>query len=157
MAMGRELDNANPTIVNVSDLPTRRREKRNKVIRLVGDDGARWSTSHGIFDDTEDHRADGDSDDGGDPIDEQEIFGKYQFFDSPAWRPWCLYALLLALSRSPLLRESKRRSTNMSTNTLSRSDCHHFRSRAPSYSWPARGGQPSRYPYRPATEAGCGT
>lgn len=78
--MGRELDNANPTIVNVSDLPTRRREKRNKVVRLVGDDGARWSTSPGIFDDAEDVRDDADSDDGGDPIDEQEIFGTLLLF-----------------------------------------------------------------------------
>lgn len=79
MAMGRELDNANPTVVNVSDLPTRRRERRNKVVRLVGDDGARWSTSHGIFGDDEDLRDEADSDDGGDPIDEQEIFGKLPF------------------------------------------------------------------------------
>lgn len=80
MAMGRELDNANPTIVNVSDLPTRRRDKRNnKVVQLVGDDRVRWSTSQGIFgdEDAEDVGVDVDSDDGGDPIDEQEIYGKH--------------------------------------------------------------------------------
>lgn len=112
MAMGRELDNANPTIVNVSDLPTRRREKRNQVVRLVGDDAARWSTSQGIFGDAEDLRAGtADSDDGGDPIDEQEIYGKPPLLGLP----------ISALTNQPF-----------------RFNCHNIRPGAPSYPRPAR-------------------
>lgn len=79
MAMGRELDNANPTIVNVSDLPTRRRDTRNRLASRSVDDDIRWHTSFdGIFGDSDD-TSDADADEAGDPIDEQEIYGTHLF------------------------------------------------------------------------------
>lgn len=97
-----ELQNANPTIINLSDLPTRRRDKtirnKNKIhnARQPGphfaaltpyDSGLLWDGSlanyrtRGLLGvSTESwtrHQQQGDfgSDDDGDPIDEQEIFG----------------------------------------------------------------------------------
>lgn len=82
-----ELQNANPTIINASELPTRRGEKRRKTVHRTGHDNTtidsdlHWDApleGHGLFGvlrDGHEH----DDDDGGDPIDEQEIFGMHYF------------------------------------------------------------------------------
>lgn len=85
MAMSMELQNANPTIINASELPTRRGEKRRKTTYRTGQDittfdsDLHWDTpleGHGLFGISSDGD-EYDDDNAGDPIDEQEIFGMH--------------------------------------------------------------------------------
>lgn len=73
------MDNENPTIIEVADLPTRKRERRskNKGPRKAEDvTGANLNLPWGhLLEDEAD--ADASGDDSGDPIDEQEIFGTH--------------------------------------------------------------------------------
>lgn len=75
-----ELQNANPTILNLSELPTRRRQKQSQ--RRPDDDLTTFSPRpphwakvlHETFEGFE-SKSVSDSSDAEDPIDEQEIFG----------------------------------------------------------------------------------
>lgn len=77
-----ELQNANPTILNLSELPTRRRQKQS--LRRPDDDLTTFSPRpphwekvlHETFEGFE-SKSLSDSSDAEDPIDEQEIFGTY--------------------------------------------------------------------------------
>lgn len=70
------MDNENPTIIEVADLPTRKRERRTKknAPRKIED-----LTGPNVklpWDDDDDADDDSNADGAGEPIDEQEIFGK---------------------------------------------------------------------------------
>ncbi|KAF3764377.1 hypothetical protein M406DRAFT_62423 [Cryphonectria parasitica EP155] len=77
MAMSGELQNANPTIINTSELPTRRRAKRKADGRSKGEDvtafmpDREWDSSFEQEDEEED------------PIDEQEIFDLISTISDP--------------------------------------------------------------------------
>lgn len=83
-----ELQNANPTIINLSELPTRRRQRQTQ--RRPGDDLVSFSPRpphwekllHETFEGFE-SKSVSDSSDAEDPIDEQEIFGMCDFSMSP--------------------------------------------------------------------------
>lgn len=102
--MNGELQNANPTILNASELPTRRRTKRKTAeSHGRGDDvtlfkpDREWHSSLGQEDgffgsedelDGQDRQVDDDQEaEQEDPIDEQEIFG--MFVPSPLWVVIC--------------------------------------------------------------------
>lgn len=77
-----ELQNANPTIINLSELPTRRRQRwaaqhDNVELNAFSPRPPHWDQPSldilGGYGDGSDH----DSTDSGDPIDEQEIFGTH--------------------------------------------------------------------------------
>lgn len=82
-----ELQNANPTILNLSELPTRRRQKQG--LRRPDDDLTTFSPRpphweklvHKTFEGFE-SKSVSDSSDAEDPIDEQEIFGTCPVRDS---------------------------------------------------------------------------
>lgn len=74
------MDNENPTIIEVADLPTRKRERRTKkgAVRKAND--ITGFNANLPWDDLDDGDHEGASDDagtGGEPIDEQEIFGMH--------------------------------------------------------------------------------
>jgi len=72
------LDNANPTILNVSELSRQRERRRNKKAAVKQDDsrGLRPNHALGPFD-TSDFSDSGSEDSSPEPIDEEEIYGKF--------------------------------------------------------------------------------
>lgn len=93
-----ELQNANPTIINLSELPTRRRQRQAQ--RRPDDDLVSFSPRpphwekllHETFEGFE-SKSVSDSSDVEDPIDEQEIFGTCQFSYEFLCRPRPLGAI----------------------------------------------------------------
>lgn len=72
------MDNENPTIIEVADLPTRRRERRTKNGSPRKADAITGFDADLPWDDLDDSDHDGEGNvvgTGGEPIDEQEIFG----------------------------------------------------------------------------------
>lgn len=170
-----EIQNANPTIINTADLPSRRRPKRTKAkgkkasaARRLGA-GGDADAAAAFFDydsswDPSSFETDGDSgyyedgEDVGDPIDEQEVFGELlqvglldvALCGSSGFMP----SLCLLRTRSPPLdidpwaappRSCENR--DKLTGTF-RSLVVHLRPRASSHIGPTRGGEPSRHPYQ---------
>lgn len=75
------MDNENPTIIEVADLPTRKRERRTKKGGSRKADDITGFNANLPWDDLDDgdHEAGStDSETGGEPIDEQEIFGMHK-------------------------------------------------------------------------------
>lgn len=76
--MARAMDNENPTIVEVADLPTRKRERRTKKTGPRKADDVAGLDADLLWDDLlEDDEVHADGDATGEPIDEQEIYGTH--------------------------------------------------------------------------------
>lgn len=76
------MDNENPTIIEVADLPTRKRERRNKKGGPRKIDDITGFNVDLPWDDPDDGDNDGEgnrAETAGEPIDEQEIFGMSLF------------------------------------------------------------------------------
>lgn len=136
--MDADKDNSNPTILNASDLPSRRQE--NAVAKR--EDGGT-----GLFDDLipaysymndpfelPTSPSDSSEDDSVEEIDEQEIYGT-QIIPTPVPVP------------------PQHRCPGSDILTRARPHLHHMRSRTSSVAWLALCRQPTRHPHHPAVVA----